>query len=180
MAATLTLSILEIVLLLFGAIILGITIHFFIASRRNLRAATEEMEKTSFARDEWKLRYFNDMENRDRELAKLKEDLQEAEENSRIYNMELDELRKEHRLLKVELENAREAGGDDAAKDIRIEELELQVHQLQGKLNQSNKAEAQQADQQQLVEDLRREMKQIRQELEKERAANQQAQPLAG
>ena len=62
MAATLSLSILEIVLLLFGAIILGITIHFFIASRKNLRAATDEMEKTTFSLDEWKLRYFNDME----------------------------------------------------------------------------------------------------------------------
>ncbi|MBL7756377.1 MAG: hypothetical protein JNL59_03255, partial [Chitinophagaceae bacterium] len=82
MAATLTLSILEIVLLLFGAIILGITIHFFIASRKNLKAATEEMDRTSFARDEWKLRYFNDMETRDKEMTELKLQVQEAEENS--------------------------------------------------------------------------------------------------
>ena len=71
MAATLTLSVLEIVLLLFGAIILGITIHFFIASNKSLKATANELKKDGLAQDEWKLRYFNDMELRDKEIASL-------------------------------------------------------------------------------------------------------------
>lgn len=175
-AATLTLSILEIVLLLFGAIILGITIHFFISSRKNLRAATEEMEKTSFARDEWKLRYFNDMEVRDKEMHELKMQLQEAEENSRIYNMELDELKKEHRLLKMELKAVQEEQTEEPEDNSqKIQELENQIQNLQGELLMSRAVNSQQADQQEVIAGLRREIHELRMELENERAANNQA-----
>lgn len=177
-AATLTLSILEIVLLLFGAIILGITIHFFISSRKNLRAATEEMEKTSFARDEWKLRYFNDMEVRDKEMHELKMQLQEAEENSRIYNMELDELKKEHRLLKMELKAVQEEQTEEPEDNSqKIQELENQIQNLQGELLMSRAVNSQQADQQEVIAGLRREIHELRMELENERAANNQAEP---
>lgn len=177
-AATLTLSILEIVLLLFGAIILGITIHFFISSRKNLRAATEEMEKTSFARDEWKLRYFNDMEVRDKEMHELKMQLQEAEENSRIYNMELDELKKEHRLLKMELKAVQEEQPEEPEDNSqKIQELENQIQNLQGELLMSRAVNSQQADQQEVIAGLRREIHELRMELENERAANNQAEP---
>ena len=172
MAATLTLSILEIVLLLFGAIVLGITIHFFIASRKNLRAATEEMEKTTFARDEWKLRYFNDMEERDKELTELKLQLQESEENSRIYNMELDEVKREHRLLKVELQNARtQTPHPDEMSEKKIAELEEQVEMLRAELSNNHAVHNQHHDQQALIADLKKELNSIRQELEQERAA---------
>lgn len=177
-AATLTLSILEIVLLLFGAIILGITIHFFISSRKNLRAATEEMEKTSFARDEWKLRYFNDMEVRDKEMHELKMQLQEAEENSRIYNMELDELKKEHRLLKMELKAVQEEQTEEPEDNSqKIQELENQIQNLQGELLMSRAVNSQQADQQEVIAGLRREIHELRMELENERAANNLAEP---
>src|SRR5258705_13108316 len=92
LATTLTLSILEIILLFFGAIILGITIHFTIASRRNLRSAMTDKDEVNKQRDEWKLRYFNDIESKDRELATLKEQLTEAEENSNIYSIEAEEM----------------------------------------------------------------------------------------
>src|SRR5215475_7438990 len=97
LATTLTLSILEIILLFFGAIILGITIHFTITSRRNLRAAMSDKDEINKIRDEWKLRYFNDIEARDKELATLREQLSEAEENSNIYSIEAEEMRKENK-----------------------------------------------------------------------------------
>ena len=105
LATTLTLSILEIILLFFGAIILGITIHFTIASRRNLRSAMTDKDAVNKQRDEWKLRYFNDIESKDRELAALKEQLTEAEENSNIYSIEADEMRKENKKLQAERDN---------------------------------------------------------------------------
>ena len=103
MAATLTLSVLEIILLLFGAIILGVTIHFFIASNRSLKADTAEMGKANQAPDEWKLRYFNDMEMREKEIADIKEKLEEAEENARIYSTEAKEIFRQKRALEAEI-----------------------------------------------------------------------------
>jgi len=59
--------------------------------------------------EEWKSRYFNDVESRDRELASLKaqiekisEQLSESEENANIYTIEAEELRKENKILRDE------------------------------------------------------------------------------
>ena len=103
MGGTLTLSILEIILLFFGAIILGITIHFTIASRRSLRSSMTEKDDLNKLRDEWKLRYFNDIESKDKELASLKEQMEEAEENANIYAIEAEEMRKENKKLLAEI-----------------------------------------------------------------------------
>ena len=103
LATTLTLSILEIILLFFGAIILGITIHFTITSRRNLRSAMNDTDDVNKQRDEWKLRYFNDIEIKEKELATLKEQLSDAEENSNIYSIEAEEMRKENKKLLDEM-----------------------------------------------------------------------------
>jgi chromosome segregation ATPase len=121
MGATLTLSILEIILLFFGAIILGITIHFTIASRRTLRASMSEKEEVNKFRDEWKSRYFNDIELKDKELSAMKEQinevklqatslkqqLAESEENVNIYSIEAEEMRKENKLLMSEIDQLR-------------------------------------------------------------------------
>lgn len=102
-AASLILSVPEVILLLFGAVILGITIHFFITSRRSLRATTKEMEKGSLAQNEWKLRYLNDIELRDKEISSLKQQLREAEENANIYSIEADEMRRQNSKLETEI-----------------------------------------------------------------------------
>lgn len=104
-AVTLTLSILEIVLLLFGAIILGITIHFFIASNKSLKADREELEKANPVQDEWKLRYFNDMETKEKELSSMRQQLFEAEENVKIYSTEAQEIHRRNRALEMEMAN---------------------------------------------------------------------------
>lgn len=119
MGATLTLSVVEIILLFFGAIILGITIHFTIASRRNMKGAMSDKDVVTKFRDEWKTRYFNDVEIKDKELGTLREELNqlrnelkalklelvEAEENTNIYTIEAEEMRKENNRLQAELDN---------------------------------------------------------------------------
>lgn len=113
--ASLTLSIIEIILLFFGAVILGITIHFVLTSRKGLKATMKE-SKDEHLKDieEWKMRYFNDVEDRDRQLSSLRAENQklitqftETDENANIYMIEAEELRKENRALKEEL-NSRE------------------------------------------------------------------------
>jgi chromosome segregation ATPase len=112
MGTILSLSVLEISLLFFGAVILGITIHFAITSRRNLKLSMPDKDETSKARDEWKQRYFNDIDVKDKDLsllreqlAHVKEQLAEAEENTNIYSIEAEEMRKENKRLQNEMEN---------------------------------------------------------------------------
>jgi DNA repair exonuclease SbcCD ATPase subunit len=101
----LTLSVIEIIVLLSGAVILGITIHFFIASRRGLKNSSVETEKIGKTLEEWKMKYFNDIELRDKELSAVKQQFQEAEENSNIYSIEAEEMRYQNKKLKGEVES---------------------------------------------------------------------------
>lgn len=107
--ASLTLSIIEIVVLMLGAIVLGITIHFFITSRRNLKTSLVPPAKATQGLNEWKLKYFNDIEIRDKELTSLRSRVEEAEENSNIFSIEAEELRKLNKKLQAELEAAAKA-----------------------------------------------------------------------
>jgi len=100
----LTLSLVEILVLMLGAIVLGITIHFFIVSRRSLKSSTGESQKYIKNTDEWKLKYFNDIEIKDRELSELKQRLENTEEDNNINSIEADEMRKENKKLRAEME----------------------------------------------------------------------------
>ncbi|HEX7902416.1 MAG TPA: hypothetical protein VF487_00955 [Chitinophagaceae bacterium] len=105
---TLTLSIVEIIVLMLGAIVLGITIHFFIVSRRSLKESLKlPAQKNNQGLNEWKLKYFNDFEIKDKELSSLRQLLQEAEENKNIFSIEAEEMRMENKKLQAELEAAR-------------------------------------------------------------------------
>ena len=121
--AHLTLSIVEIIILLFGAVILGITIHFFISSRRSNKDSFAEADRVSRILSDWKLKYFNDIEQRDKELASVNEKLKEAEENSEIYSIEADEMRKQNKKLLAEMETAQKAPLVDEEKPDYIEQL---------------------------------------------------------
>ncbi|HEX5655321.1 MAG TPA: hypothetical protein VFX58_19745 [Chitinophagaceae bacterium] len=106
----LTLSIVEIIVLMLGAIVLGITIHFFITMRRSLQASIKSPgSKKSEGLNEWKLKYFNEIEVKDKELSQLRMQLQEAEENKNIFSIEAEETRKEIKRLQAELTALRKA-----------------------------------------------------------------------
>lgn len=101
---TLNLSIVEVSVLFFCAVSLGIVIHFFITSRRNLKGSAIETEKIKKNVDDWKLKYFNEVEVKEKEVSELKSRLSEAEENNRIYQVEMGELRKQQNRIQSELE----------------------------------------------------------------------------
>jgi len=138
LAASLTLSVLEIILLLFGAIILGVTIHFFIASNKSLKATTAEMEKTNLAQDEWKLRYFNDMEMRDKEISATKEKLQEAEENAKIFSIEAQEMYRQKKALEIEMAGIQKIVPLPTEKERYNDDYLEQLRQAQGSLVEQN------------------------------------------
>jgi chromosome segregation ATPase len=104
--ANLSLSLIEIAVLMAGAVTLGFTIHFFITTRRNFKTPLESA-RAAKASEEWKQRYFNDIETRDKELIELKKRMSSAEENSSFTNKEVDELRKLNKRLQAELESHR-------------------------------------------------------------------------
>lgn len=111
MQGQLSLTILEILVLMMGAIVLGITLHYVLASRMRMPNAKKNPREEQLARDmeSWKNRFFSETELRDRELEKLKRELAEEKDNTEIYTIEAEEVRKENKELRrriQELESA--------------------------------------------------------------------------
>ncbi len=134
MAAQLSLSLLEIIVLMLGAITVGITLHFFIVSRRSLNASIDETPGGRLNKEisEWKLKYFNDIEQRDKELGSLKMGLAEAEENCTIFSIEADEMRLQNKKLLAEIESIQKripAGENpDYIEQLRLAQSSLLEH----------------------------------------------------
>jgi len=130
----LSLSVFEISLLFFGAIIVGITIHFTITTLRGSKSRITDKEQANKIRDEWKLRYFNDIEARDKELTALRERLEEAEENLNIYSIEAEEMRKENKKLQTEIHIAakiaptHQSEKPDYLEQLRSAQISLKDH----------------------------------------------------
>jgi chromosome segregation ATPase len=111
--ASLNLSIVEILVLFFCAVLLGIVIHFFLTSRNNLKdsgLATSKLKKTL---EDWKLKYFNDMEAREKELQEWKSRATENEESSGIYKIELEESKRNQKRLTTEVDILQKNGSRD-------------------------------------------------------------------
>jgi chromosome segregation ATPase len=121
---TLNLDIVEVSVLFFCAVSLGFVIHFFITSRRGLKNPDTETEKIKRTVDEWKLKYFNEVEVRDKDVSDLRSQLTEAQENNHIYQIEMEELRKQQKRMQFELETLRQAEPAEA-KPNYIEQLRV-------------------------------------------------------
>ena len=118
-----SLSILEVIVLVMGAIVLGITIHFFIISRRNLKGSSSKKQKSDIDLEEWKLKYFNDVEIKEKEISELRQRLSEAENNARIYSMDLEEFRRQNKKLSGELDITRKSVPQQSEKVDYLEQL---------------------------------------------------------
>jgi chromosome segregation ATPase len=110
MSGQLSISIIEIIILMSGAVILGITIHFFIISRKSLKDKMDASAggKLQLELRDWKSRFFNETENRDKQIEILQKKLADTEENINIYSIEAEEVRKENKILKQELNTLRQ------------------------------------------------------------------------
>src|SRR5579863_3469822 len=101
----LTLGLPEIIVFVLVAIILGFCIHFFWSSKKNIRiedSATEGINEN----DNWKLKYYNDMDMQERAQHQLREKLAEARENEQILTIEIEEVRKELDFLEEKKQEA--------------------------------------------------------------------------
>jgi len=100
-----------------GALILGFTIHFFWSSRKSLRI-NEPLQPTGINdNDNWKLKYYNDMDMQERSLQQLRERLSQSQETEQILTIELEESRKELEEVRHELDIVR----------AQLEEVEIKL-----------------------------------------------------
>jgi chromosome segregation ATPase len=100
MGYTLTVRLPEIIIFLLGVLILGITIHYFWTSRKTMRIETPVPDEGISENDNWKLKYYTDMEVQEKTMQQLRDRLSESEENEKISGIELEELHEELALLK--------------------------------------------------------------------------------
>ncbi len=113
----LTMGLPEIIIFELGALILGFTIHFFWNSRKNYRIS-EPTQATSISdNDNWKLKYYNDMDMQERAQQQLRERLSQTQETEQILTIELEESKKELEDVRHELDIVR----------AQLEEVELKL-----------------------------------------------------
>jgi chromosome segregation ATPase len=103
-----SLSIFEIIALFISAIVIGFVVNLFFNSRRSEKKDTgEEKKSLSSGLDEWKLKYISEAERKDKEISDLKSRLHIAEENKRIHDIEMQELKTQVRKLSIEAEETK-------------------------------------------------------------------------
>ena len=94
-------GVLEISIFLLGAVVLGFFIHFFITSRKQMSIPASIMEPPVLAEsviqdnDEWRIKYYEEMEEQKQLQAQLRQELEEAKNNEEVLSIELEELGKE-------------------------------------------------------------------------------------
>src|SRR5450432_4824068 len=103
---TLTVRLPEVIIFFLGALILGITLNYFWSSRHSIKFQKPPVDEGINDNDNWKLKYYNDMEIQEKTLQQLRERLSESEENEKINNLELGELREELELIKLKYARA--------------------------------------------------------------------------
>jgi DNA repair exonuclease SbcCD ATPase subunit len=91
----LTVRLPEIIIFLLGALILGFTIHYFWSVRKSMKLDVEPGQEGISDNDNWKLKYYNDMDMQEKMQQQLRDRLAETKENEQILGIELEELRKE-------------------------------------------------------------------------------------
>ncbi|HVY75947.1 MAG TPA: hypothetical protein VG890_14020 [Puia sp.] len=132
---TLTIHLPEIIIFMLGAIVLGFTLHYFWSARKNL-STRQPVEEGISENDNWKLKYYNDMEVQERTLQQLRERLADAEENAKIQEMEAGSLREElglleEKYLKVEKLAKPPTPSDEYLDQLRLAQDNLVQHNQQ-------------------------------------------------
>ena len=92
-------SLLEIIIFQVGAIVLGFAIHFFITSKKNIKVEEQPDVNTISEADEWRLKYYEELDMQEKRQEKMKQEIAEARENEQQLENELMEMRAETRKL---------------------------------------------------------------------------------
>jgi len=119
----LTMGLPEIIICELGALILGFTIHFFWKSKRSLRIGEPAAAAEISENDNWKLKYYNDMDMQERAQQQLRERIHQLQENEQVLNIELEAARGELEELRTELDNTK---ADLEAAELKLAPAEVE------------------------------------------------------
>lgn len=135
----LTVGLPEIIIFQLGALLLGFSIHFFWNSRKNMKVG-EEAETGIGENDNWKLKYYNDMDMQERMQQQLRERLAEARDNEQILTIEVEELKKEitHLEENPPAKSAEPETASPKSPGINSADYLLQLRSAQEDLHQHN------------------------------------------
>lgn len=124
------LSVLQLTILLFGAVAIGAVLYFFISGRMQQKAVNTKLEAERKRVEEWKKRYRNDMDLRDKELSDLKKEQLSIENNETVIK-----LQKENENLKEEVDILQQLLDDNQPSTTEevyeLEEQEVAVQHMQ-------------------------------------------------
>jgi len=112
----LTVGIPEIVIALLVALVLGFSISFFWNSKKNIDVEKTTEQDGISENDNWKLKYYNDMDMQERAQQQLRERLAETRENEQILTIEIEELRKDLKELENKISSQPHPVAPDASQ----------------------------------------------------------------
>lgn len=98
----LEISLAEIIIFQVGAIVLGFAIHFFISSKKNIKVAQQPKEDSISEADEWRLKYYEELDLHEKRQEKLQQEIEEARKSEEELELELSEMRAETRRILLE------------------------------------------------------------------------------
>ena len=105
------------------ALVLGFTIHFVWNSKKSLTIKEPSSASTGISEDDnWKLKYYNDMDMQERSQQQLRDRLSQAQEAEQTLNIELEEARMELDSVKQELDAVRGQLEDVEARQASVSE----------------------------------------------------------
>src|SRR5450631_2517691 len=113
----LTMGLPEFTIAVLGALILGFTLHFVWRSKKSLQISDTPPATTINENDNWKLKYYNDMDMQERAQQQLRDRLSQTQETEQILTIELEENKKELEDVRHELDVVR----------AQLEEVELKL-----------------------------------------------------
>lgn len=93
------LTILQLLVLLLAAVAIGAALYFFISGRSQKKSISKKLDTEKKRVEEWKRRYRNDMDLRDKEISDLKKD----QHSGAPHNEAFDKLLQENANLKEEI-----------------------------------------------------------------------------
>lgn len=125
----LQISLIEIIIFQVGALVLGFAIHFFISSKKNIQI-TEQPETASISEaDEWKLKYYEELDMQEKHREELKLQVDEAKENERQLEQELADMRSEtRRILEEQINKPAEIPTTEYLEQLRQAQNNLFEH----------------------------------------------------
>jgi len=131
----------EIIFFLLGGLVLGFFIHFFLVSRRTMSLKLPEREPPIIAdtafhdTEEWRLKYYEEMELQEKVQMQLRRELDEVRDNEELLTIEVEELHKE---LKRRVEAPQPIAKVAASQEEQSEEYLARLQKTQEGLAEQN------------------------------------------